>query len=87
LDLAHFPERGTEPEVDFVLTVGEHRIPLEVKYRQHIDPHRDTVGLRAFVEKKVYNAPFGILVTMHDGVQIPDPRIVPVSLPSLLLLR
>lgn len=87
LDLAHFPERGTEPEVDFILTVGEHRIPMEVKYRQHIDTHRDTVGLRSFIEKKVYNTPFGILVSMHDGVQIPDPRIVMVSLPSLLLLR
>jgi predicted AAA+ superfamily ATPase len=87
LDIAHFPERGVEPEVDFILTVGEHRIPLEVKYRQHIDPHRDTVGLRAFLEKKVYNAPFGILVTMHDDVVVPDPRIVTVSLPSLLLLR
>ncbi|MGQ0571714.1 MAG: ATP-binding protein, partial [Armatimonadota bacterium] len=44
LDVAHFPERGTEPEVDFILTVGEVRIPLEVKYRQVIDPQRDTLG-------------------------------------------
>jgi predicted AAA+ superfamily ATPase len=87
LDLAHFPERSAEPEVDFVLTVGEHRIPLEVKYRQYIDVHRDTLGLRAFIEKAVYNAPFGILVTMHDDVIVPDPRIVAISLPSLLLLR
>lgn len=87
LDLAHFPERGAEPEVDFVLTIGERRIPLEVKYQQRIDPHRDTMGLRAFIEKTVYNAPFGILVTMKDEVNIPDPRIVAVSLPSLLLLR
>ena len=87
LDLAHFPERGAEPEVDFILTIGEHRIPLEVKYRQRIDPLRDTVGLRAFLEKRVYNAPFAILVTMHDDVSVPDPRIVTVSLPSLLLLR
>jgi len=87
LDLAWFPERPAEPEVDFVLTVGEKRIPLEVKYRQQIDPHRDTVGLRAFLEKTHYNAPLAILVTMHDDVLIPDPRILPVSLPSLLLMR
>lgn len=87
LDIAHFPERGAEPEIDFVLTIGEQRIPVEVKYRQRIDAHRDTLGIRAFLEKTVYNAPFGILVTMHDGVTIDDPRIVPVSLPSLLLLR
>jgi len=87
LDLAHFPERGAEPEVDFVITIGEQRIPLEVKYRQRIDPHRDTLGLRAFIEKSVYNAPFGVLVTMHDDVTVPDPRIVSLSLRSLLLLR
>lgn len=87
LDVAHFPERATEPEIDFILTVGAKRIPLEVKYRQRIDPHRDTVGLRAFLEKTVYNAPFGILVTMCDDVVLPDPRLVPVSLRSLLLMR
>jgi len=87
LDVAHFPQRGAEPEVDFVLTLGERRVPLEVKYRLRIDPHRDTLGLRAFLEKTVYQAPFGILVTLRDGVEVPDPRILCLSLPSLLLLR
>ncbi len=87
LDVAHFPERPVEPEVDFVLTVGERRIPLEVKYRQRIDPNRDTIGLRSFVDKTVYNAPFGILATMRDDVSVLDPRILPISLPSLLLMR
>jgi predicted AAA+ superfamily ATPase len=87
LDLAHFPERTGEPEVDYVLTVGERRVPLEVKYRQRIDPLRDTIGLRSFLERAHYNAPFGVLVTMHDDVAIPDPRIVTISLRSLLLMR
>lgn len=87
MDAAHFPERPTEPEIDFVLTIGERRIPLEVKYRRRIDPHRDTLGLRSFVEKVHYNAPFGVLVTLLEGVEISDPRIVPVSLRSLLLAR
>lgn len=87
LDIAHFPERGSEPEVDLVLTIGEQRIPVEVKYRRTIQGHADTRGLRAFVEKSVYNAPFGVLVTLTDDVVIDDPRIVVVSLPSLLLLR
>ncbi len=87
LDVAHFPQRPTEPEVDFILTVGERRIPVEVKYRRRVDPHRDTLGLRSFLEKSHYNAPFGVLVTMSEGVEIPDPRIVPVSLRSLLLAR
>jgi hypothetical protein len=87
LDVAHFPELATEPQVDFVLTIGEKRIPIEVKYRRRIDPHRDTLGLRSFLEKTHYNAPFAVLVTMLDDVAIPDPRIIPVSLRSLLLVR
>ena len=87
LDLAHFPERPTEPEIDFILTVGEKRIPLEVKFRRRIDPMRDTLGLRSFLEKRHYNAPFGVLVTMLEGVEITDPRVVPISLRQLLLMR
>jgi hypothetical protein len=60
---------------------------VEVKYRRRIDAHRDTLGLRSFLEKAHYNAPFGVLVTMLEGVEVPDPRIVPVSLRSLLLMR
>jgi len=87
LDVAHFPARGAEPEVDFVLTVGTRRIPVEVKYRKRIDPHEDTRGLRAFLEKTVYNAPLGLLVTLDDDVTVLDPRIVSVSLSALLWLR
>jgi len=84
--VAYFPERGSEPEVDFVLTVGEQRIPVEIKYRRRID-HADTRGLRAFLEKSVYNAPFGVLVTQLDEPATDDPRIVSIPLPSLLLMR
>jgi predicted AAA+ superfamily ATPase len=87
LDVAHFPPRGAEPEVDFVITVGTWRIPIEVKYRQRIDQHQDTLGLRAFLEKSVYNAPFGLLVTLNDAVTVTDPRIIPLSLSSLLWTR
>lgn len=87
LGLTHFPERGPEPEVDYILTVGTTRIPLEVKYRRHIDWLEDTRGLRAFLEKTVYNAPFAVLVTMSDDVSVPDPRILPLSLSTLLWMR
>ncbi|MEP0775675.1 MAG: ATP-binding protein [Acidobacteriota bacterium] len=86
LDLAHLPERGVEREVDFVLTVGEQRIPLKVKYRRNID-FRDTLGLRTFIEKASNNAPFGVLVTLLDDPSIDDPRIVSLPLSTLLLLR
>lgn len=87
LDVAHFPPRGPEPEVDFVLTIGTRRIPIEVKYRKRIDLYQDTLGLRAFLEKSAYNAAFGLLVTLDDEVNIPDPRIIPISLSSILWLR
>ncbi len=87
LDVTYFPARGAEPEVDFVLTVGTRRIPIEVKYRRRIDPHEDTRGLRAFMEKTVYNAPFGLLIVLDDDVKIPDPRIIPISLSTLLWMR
>lgn len=86
LDISHFPERGAEPEVDYVLTIGDQRIPVEIKYRRRID-YADTRGLRAFIEKSVYNAPFGILVTQGDERVSEDPRIVTIPLSSLLMMR
>ena len=86
LGVFHFPEREAEPEVDYVLTVGEQRIPVEVKYRRRID-YKDTLGLRAFIEKAHYHAPFGVLVTLADDPATDDPRIVSLPLSSLLLMR
>ncbi len=84
--IVDFPERGAEPEVDFVLTVGTQRIPVEVKYRRRID-HEDTRGLRSFIEKAHYSAPFGVLVTLMDEPGTDDPRIVSMPLSTFLLLR
>lgn len=87
LDIAHFPERHGEPEVDFILTIGIKRIPVEVKYQARIDPLRDTEGLRSFIERSVNNAPFGLLITQGDSPGVVDPRVVSLPLSSLMLLR
>lgn len=87
LDIAHFPERHGEPEVDFILTIGIKRIPVEVKYQARIDPLRDTEGLRSFIERAVNNAPFGLLITQDDSPGVVDPRVVSLPLSSLMLLR
>lgn len=87
LSVAHLPERGGDPEVDFVLTIGDHRIPVEVKYRRRIDPLQDTVGLRTFIEKAANNADFGLLITREDNQAVQDPRIVTIPLPAMLLVR
>ncbi len=86
LDVAHFPARSGEPEIDFVLTIGTTRIPIEVKYQRSVDAFRDTEGVRAFLEKSANNAPFGVIVTQEE-VKMDDPRIIAVPLSTLLLLR
>jgi predicted AAA+ superfamily ATPase len=86
LDVAHFPNRSGEPEIDFVLSIGTTRLPMEVKYQRTIDPFQDTEGLRSFLEKTVNNAPFGLLITQTE-ISLQDPRIIAVPLSTLLLLR
>lgn len=86
LDVAHFPERAGEPEIDFVLTVGARRIPIEVKYGRRIKPVEDTAGLLSFIARSHYNAPFGILVTQEDLDVELDPRVIALPLSSLLLM-
>jgi predicted AAA+ superfamily ATPase len=87
LDLSHHPGRTGEPEVDFVLTIGTRRIPVEVKYQRKIDPLRDTEALRTFLEKAANNAPFGLLITQTDIDTVIDPRIVALPLSTAMLLR
>jgi len=86
LELAWFPERPNEPEVDFVVTIGLKRIPIEVKYRRGPLSREDAKGLRAFCAKEHYNAPFGLLITQKESRKIDDSvRALPAS--DLILLR
>ena len=87
LDIAHFPKRGKYPEVDFVLTVGARRLPVEIKYQRRIDPLRDALGIRSFLEKSVNNAAFGLLITRDNAGEADDPRIVSLPLSTFMLLR
>ena len=70
-----------------MLTIGEKRIPVEVKYRRVIDPLADTVGLRTFLEKAVNNAPFALLIARDDTPAVADPRILTLPLSALLIVR
>lgn len=87
IGLSWRPERGRQPEIDFVVTVGDQRIPIEVKYQARIDPIRDTETLQAFLGEPATRAPLGVIVTRTTSGRLPDPRIVAVPLSSLLLLR
>lgn len=83
----HYPERIQEPEVDFIITAGDMRIPVEVKYRKRIDAVEDTMGLKRFMEKADNRSAFGLLVTRDDTDPDPDPRIVRMPASTLLLLK
>ncbi len=86
IPVAYLPERGGMPEVDFILTAGDHRIPVEVKYQRRIVA-KDCAGLQAFMAKKPNRASVGIIVTRDDGPhELPD-GIVSLPLKTLLLAR
>lgn len=82
--LTWLPPFDGRPEVDFLLTIGDQRIPIEVKYRKKIRA-TDISGLKSFLSVPANRAPFGILVT-QDSEDAGDSRIVAIPLSSLLLL-
>jgi predicted AAA+ superfamily ATPase len=87
LDLAHVPGRKPGTEIDFLLTVGTSRIPLEVKYQASVDPLRDRAALEAFLSVPVNHAPFGLLITRRDEPADFGPRVAALPLSTLMLLR
>ncbi len=86
--IGHLPGGEDVHEVDYVVTIGEKRIPIEVKYRSAPDAS-SAKGLAAFLDNPLNNAPLALFVTrdFEPAVPIQDPRIVCVPLPALLLLR
>lgn len=86
LDLSWFPARTNEPEIDFIISIGTRRIPMEVKYR-HVEPSPLHLrGIEAFCKKPAYSAEFGLVVTQATAGPIGDYAIA-VPAPTLMLLR
>lgn len=86
LELSWFPARPNEPEIDFIMTIGMQRIPIEIKYvRRPLKPE-DYAGIQAFCAKKHYNAPFGLVVTQTECREI-DNDVIALPASSLLLVR
>ncbi len=82
LDVAWLPERKNEqqPEVDFILTIGLKRIPVEIKYVRRPLKKGDYAGLERFCSQEKYNAPFGLIITQKEAGRISDSVIaVPAS--------
>lgn len=85
LDLSHLPAHNHDPEIDFIITIGDQRIPIEVKYRNTIRAEHYK-GLDWFISKPVNRAPFGILITKNETSSIND-KVITIPLKNLLVLR
>jgi len=85
-EVAWFPERHGEPEVDLVLTIGDQRIPIEVKYQRQALTDADVAGIRSFCSKPHYEAPFGIVITQDIFGRIDD-RVIAIPAPTMLMLK
>ena len=90
LGVSYFPavgkEKDAEDEVDFILEIGAFHIPVEVKYRNN--PVLGS-GLKSFLNKEAYNAPFGLVITKGEVLldYFHDERIIPISAKRLLMLK
>jgi predicted AAA+ superfamily ATPase len=90
LGVSYFPAIGkgedAEDEVDFVLEIGIYHIPVEVKYQNNPKMGQ---GLKSFLGKEAYNAPFGLVITKGEVSldHFNDERIIPISAKRLLMLK
>lgn len=79
VELTWFPQRPKEPEVDFVLTLGVKRVPVEVKYQATLRPG-DCAAAAEFCSRPQYEARFGLIVTQDQAGKIGEHCIaVPAS--------
>jgi predicted AAA+ superfamily ATPase len=86
LDVSWFPFRKGEPEIDFILTIGLQRIPIEIKYCRGRPRSGDTAGLKSFCRQPKYNAPFGLLITQETSGLL-DENIIALPAYALLSMR
>jgi len=82
--ITYLPEAQEEGgnEVDFILTISEQHIPIEVKYRNHAQA---SPGILQYLQQPQHNAPFGLLIT-KDEHWVRD-KLVAIPLKNFLLLR
>ncbi len=86
LNVNWFPTRKNEPEVDFIVTMGLHRLPIEVKYRRGRPGGGDLAGIQSFCGQTKYNAPFGLVITQDLSGKL-DKYTIAVPAYAFLALR
>jgi len=80
----HFWRTKDGAEVDFVITMGEKIIPVEVKYEELKSPEI-TRSMRSFIERYKPRRGFLINLSLHDRVKINNSEIM--IIPYYLLLK
>lgn len=85
VEIAWYPERKNEPEVDFVMTIGTKHLPIEVKYTRSFPKNGQLNGLKSFCGQKRFDAPFGIAITQEYAGPIGD-SIIAVPASTFLML-
>ena len=81
--IAYLPAMKNEGnEVDFILSISEQHIPIEVKYRNNA---RVSKGILQYLAQPQHNAPFGLLITKNEE-WVKD-EIIAIPLKKFLLLK
>ena len=75
LSTHHQPQRGRADEIHYVLSVGDHRLPVEINHQRNVDFNCDTRALRDFIAEPANRATFGIGITRPT----PTTRKTPTS--------
>lgn len=86
IEISWFPTRSHEPEIDYVITIGTNRIPIEIKYRRGKPKLSDAAGIEAFCGKPAYSANFGLMVTQDEEGPI-GKNALAIPLATFLMLR
>jgi predicted AAA+ superfamily ATPase len=82
LYVSYLPPHNGDGEIDFVIAIGDKHIPIEVKYQNTVPPPNN---LKKYINKKIHNAPFGIVITKNDAY-VKD-QIIAIPLKQFLLLQ
>ncbi len=75
-----------EREIDFIMTMGLHRVPIEVKYRRSRPGGDDLKGIHSFCGQAKYNAPFGLVITQDFSGRL-DEYTIAIPAYTFLALR
>ena len=85
VEVSWFPARKDEPEIDYVMTLGVKRIPIEIKYQATVSG-RDAKAADTFCSKPHYEASFGLVVTQNQVGKLGDSCIAVPAAHLLLAL-